>query len=537
MKDIGVKKIKSKGIAPAAALFFVAIMIFFEGIFLVNFVEKTGDTIRVVRETEIITAINGMEAVKRGLTDAIAYSTYKASKDVLDTGGFCVYDNLESDSAYCEEECKIEKSVPTYECVPWWRIYSETYAPDTWVFKRYLENRIAQKFNEYANSFAFDGVETPEYCPRPPGVVTMIPTDADGNPQLYIRLTSITGDKRNRMTYSGRFFDITDNATFSDMIDVKTIKIFERGRSLFVESDSIRGAFNTAESSMPSECRDIYLGDVCKNEIDCSSELSTHCGDGNSIYKNKAEKNIEDIGGVVDSIQTKVELRGCMEAEHDTDITYSEKVEDYSGCDCITWVTDCDGTATPCESLTNSDCEAQDGCTWNTNCDGTPSPCETYSGDQEECEKHGCGYREETGECYGGPKECYAYNTEEDCTGAGCDWSAECTGTTTSCDSFDKTCSKANKADCTEANTKCNVQSGCSGTMTCEERYDLYKELHCTYDYYGSANVSVEIKDIENKYPIGLSWEELSMRFYAVSGNGGTACKAATTEDSECKTE
>jgi len=78
-------------------------------------------------------------------------------------------------------------------------------------------------------------------------------------------------------------------------------------------------------------------------------------------------------------------------------------------------------------------------------------------------------------------------------------------------------------------------------------------DITCDYQYYGTANATVDVEDVRNEYPIDSEWTELKTAFHIVSGNqapyvgecSGEAetsicCPAITTneldEASGCKT-
>lgn len=459
----------------AAALAIASVLVAFAGMYYTNFVQKGGIIEEVVKEGTITEAINFVESVKIALEDAVEYSVYKASDDLLKKGGFCEL----NDKTSCTEECKIA-SIPTLHCIPWWRIYDQTYAPSEASFVEYLKKQILKRFDEYANAFFI----SPDYCPQPPGNINLILD----NGQIYARINS----GFNKLKYDGKFFTIIDDATFEDRVDIATMKIFNRARKLFIEQDSIRNAFVHAEDLMPSNCKEIHFGNVC-GKIDCVAKLSQYCKNADRKFRNYVISEIENIKGLKDGVETNVEL-DCLDIGHNTKFVYSEKIESSEDCPCEEWRTECNGIATECSALDEDKCNLQDGCSW-VNCTGS--------------------------------EECYNYTDESSCIVAGCIWSGACIGEVTSCDSFDNICSE--KLDCNKSLQKCDAQIGCSGSMSCIERPNLYKNARCIYDYSGSANASIEVRS-NSQYPIGNSLKKLSLQFYVVSGTNSN-CLASRTDD------
>jgi hypothetical protein len=84
-----------------------------EAIFFNIAIGKTVFFSIAAKETEIIHAVNQLEAVKIGLPYALEYSFYQAVYDVSKSGGYY----------------SISADIPTYNSLPVWRKYDKTYEP------------------------------------------------------------------------------------------------------------------------------------------------------------------------------------------------------------------------------------------------------------------------------------------------------------------------------------------------------------------------------------------------------------------------
>ena len=273
---------RSKG-AITMFLFIIGVLLFAEGMFLTNAIHRMGVTRREVKELIIIKATNFMEDVKRGLEDAVEYSVYKASNDVLLGGGFCEHDLDQSSDIYCYEECKIPYDTPTFECVPWWRIYDDTHEPTSLLFREYVTNRTFQRFEEYARAYRRVSdweLNTPSYCPRPEGT-SLIEFTQSSEPSAYAKLEhkDIEGNDM-RMNYFGGFFYLEDNSTFIDTVDVTSYSLFELTVSTFAGNDYIADKFDEADSEMPNEWCEMTPEGYCNldvTESDCQLSYGDTC--------------------------------------------------------------------------------------------------------------------------------------------------------------------------------------------------------------------------------------------------------------------
>ena len=160
-------RMDKKGIAIPVAIVIMAGWLLLLSAFLYFVMTEYKHTTMLVREVEMLEGVEFMEAVKRGMEDAISYSLHRATYDVLEMGGHCEHNLDPTDSGYCEEECLIRSDVPTTECVPWWRQYSQDYYIGLEDFKKYVVGKAHQYMQGYATAYEEidNGLEIPDYCP------------------------------------------------------------------------------------------------------------------------------------------------------------------------------------------------------------------------------------------------------------------------------------------------------------------------------------------------------------------------------------
>jgi|GEM_PF-3848971 len=328
----------SKGIAITTVIFIMAAMVFLEGIFLTNYIYKTGFTRRVVRELDIIESINFVEAVKTGLQNAVAYSFFKASDDVFASGGFCAHDLPVTDPYYFQEDCKIVYDNPSYDCVSWWYVYGNIYYPPTVLFKEYVNNRTFQRFEEYAmifESLLTHNLDIPQYYPIPEDAKQIV-FGTGTEPSADIRISHKDSDGNDvKISYESNLFLISDNSSFNDTIEATTVNLFEMAKTEFlIGRNYVTEKFNKANESMPNLwcqmrdiycdvttacaqdcfdgdnccCKNIYFGHRCEdNYPDCEAELLTYCSDGPT---NAEMKYRNDVQTMFDTPETKIDAFG-----------------------------------------------------------------------------------------------------------------------------------------------------------------------------------------------------------------------------------
>jgi len=598
-------RIGQKGSAIAVALVIFASVIVFEGVIVTNFIKDKQIIQRTARELAVINAVNTIEFTKKALQQAVSYSFYKSSYDVLARGGFCAYDENP-----CEEDCKILNDVPTLDCEPWWRVYGSTHAPSTDSFTSYLGNRTSAIYDDYASLFY-----GPAYCPRPPGKVTLEDT---GTYSVRVDVTNVEGDV---IQYKSENIDIVEHTVnFSDAVEITTFEVFALGKKKFVDEDSVKNAFDTANNEMENSCEDMevscgipkepdcveedpdgikckyenkntckymWFDGVCENDMPgCDEYLGRYCCreddlrcdfnddervDADERYNCSVLEKLEELEGTdigIDplsylglTVDTARDTGNCIKVGHKSDrdddgtrisCDWEEIINVNDPC-CIR-VRDekCCGCANKCTD--DEDCDKDPDCT----SDGKCPPSSDYA-----CPSDGCGYWTcDDGcsdyECEGTATSCSAEELQEEgpCMAqTGCEWSEfteECTGDATPCEDFSKSgCPLQDGCswECVEMECefKWHCRANVCGYECCKKTVAVVEDVSCTFEYFGTANVTVDVFDEENRYPI-YDWDKLNLPFYVVSGNAeecqdmgpnqetSICCPAVTTDDIECKT-
>lgn len=567
-------RIGNKGVGPIAiAIVLVAGVLAAEGVFVTNFVANSEVIKRSAREVGIIDAINKLELSKRYLQNALGYSFYEASYEIFNMGGFCA-----SNSDGCIGECKIPESVPSSDCIPWWIVYGDVYAPeyestdDTKGFVDYISERVLSIFSSY--SYPSDI----SYCPGDGNV-----SIESGGETVNIGVMNMNGDL---IEYSDSDLNIAERTTnFTTSVYSYVPGMFQYARYIFVEDDGIGAAFDTAVSGMGENCLHGYVGDVCAISVEeaCESYLESSCyqmDDGSGCdfdsdgiitadekYRCLIEEEFNDFS-YEDAFIAPISVE-CMNAGHTYDADYTEisvDWEEYSsaiqsgGYAAMAVQSECNAlSGCGCADL----CEKGEGCSIpQCNSDGTcPSQseidaacgsggCGYYSSCVQGCQEYECDYSEDNpcevivaceGTCY--LDGCQCLPTPE------CLYYGFCDCTPVIEETYD--CEN----ECCQGGQTC-VEYGCDFIWTCNENTcgntccqsmnTLYQDLNCTFDYSGSATVLVEVEDPINEYPIGSSWEKMKLSFLITDGNAQgcignsteeneLCCPVVTTEDSSCK--
>jgi hypothetical protein len=123
-----------------------------EAIFFNIAIGKTVFFSIAAKETEVIHAVNQLEAVKIGLPYALEYSFYQAVYDVSKSGGYY----------------SIPADTPTYNSLPVWRKYDKTYEPG---YLDEIRRSTLANLNKYIssvdfiNSVSYTEISIGEYIP------------------------------------------------------------------------------------------------------------------------------------------------------------------------------------------------------------------------------------------------------------------------------------------------------------------------------------------------------------------------------------
>lgn len=201
-----------KGMAPIAiaAIALLAITLIY-GIVIHWFIGEHESVVRSVRERDIIKLINEMEWGKRIIPQVLEYSFYQSSYSLASKGGY--FDSNE---------------VASYNCIPYWRIYDDTYFPDS------LEDNLNKTFikylNEYANALR---INFPRY------EITYQEED-DG-------ITVVLEGAENLELERG-IAKVEDESDFTGKFNINVFQLFETGKE-FVNKDTISSAVKNSANS------------------------------------------------------------------------------------------------------------------------------------------------------------------------------------------------------------------------------------------------------------------------------------------------
>jgi hypothetical protein len=127
----------------AIMVFGAFITVIAEAVILSNLFSGTHTSQATARETNMIQAINKFESAKRSLSQALKYSFYQASNDVLLNGGYTDISLADS-----------------YSCIPYYKIYSAEEIPE---FDSNVEDMTVFYFSEYSDALEDEEISIPEY--------------------------------------------------------------------------------------------------------------------------------------------------------------------------------------------------------------------------------------------------------------------------------------------------------------------------------------------------------------------------------------
>lgn len=200
-----------KGIAPIAIVAIVMLaLVLVWGVSIYFFIGEHETVVRSSREREIIKLINEMEWVKRLMPQVLEYSFYQSNYFLASNGDY--YDST---------------AVASYNCVPYWRIYDETYLPD---LKENLNKTLIKYMNDYAAALR---ISLPDYeiDYQDEDGATVVTIKSDGNLKLERGIARVE-----------------DNPEFTFKSDTNIFQLFETGKE-FVEEDKILSAILAAGTS------------------------------------------------------------------------------------------------------------------------------------------------------------------------------------------------------------------------------------------------------------------------------------------------
>jgi hypothetical protein len=529
LKSVKESKMR-KGVEPVLVAFVVAaVLIGGMGLYYITLTYQLQTTVEMVRESTIINAINFVESTKTALDDAVGYSIHKAADSVLFNGGFCEHILQSSDSGYCSEECKIPDETPTYQCKPWWKINDELYAPTRETFVKYMKNRTLQNFEEYARMLEVQDLEMPDYCPPLErdcsGCLdgSDCPEGCEGDREVggVVTLSTIPGSdstirafieskndylQNSKIVYTGEFFSIVDNSSFSATVKSTAISMFDFARDQFIEDDYVSQKFDEASDIANQWCEirdstEIYYGNVCPNNLPtCSADLSEYCkedynmGSGcraedyncdgtitsdeyyNHTVKSRLLGNSQGADEYGNVFTTSIGLADCIKVGVEGAQVYSELVEvDWKSYDPVTHQEECgiinEENCGCWETCTASDLECGECATVTAGIYEGPCPWGTLTCPDE---------------CCGVEYECREW-TVESCEGT-VD-SSECTDPVTNCDQDCCVYSATQVLSATESSVPYYVLADgpeCAASVDCvaidtDGGYDLYEKGICSW--------------------------------------------------------
>ncbi|MBI4010269.1 MAG: hypothetical protein HY361_03720 [Candidatus Aenigmarchaeota archaeon] len=280
------------------------------GAFFVNLLLNLSTEERGIKQQSIIEGINIMELLKKNLQPALQYSYYQASYEVAKNGG-------------------------SLEAPLTWRNYGDiTGFPSNFV--ETLADRTRVILNEYSKALAEEGIKTADYTK-----IDAIKKE-DGE---YVSALSKdeNGNDNNLIVSKATFYKLTDKATVFVLIPIRTLTLFEAGKSEFVDKDPIGTAVYDAEKLIPEQCRQIEVN-ACENQINCEGELSNKCGDIDNDFKFNIDNKINSLERIENNIELNIGSQE-IKATHVTssDVEYGPQDK---ACDCK--ISHTETTEVPC---------------------------------------------------------------------------------------------------------------------------------------------------------------------------------------------
>jgi len=221
-------KLSRKGIAPILVVAIVGVLL--EAVVLTNFVQRTEHLIRTVREAEIMQAVNNIELAKKSLQQALIYSTYQGYYNAANSGG---YADL--------------KSVDTYDCIPYLRVYGTTNFPAD--YEKNTRDSILKVLNSYAKSINYPYLTMPEYT------------------NVKIGKNNITATSAADLDHKTDLFEIKNNPSVSADFDFEIKKMFEFTKQNFIDSDRLGDAARQGSDHKDAMIKIVNLESTMQNEI------------------------------------------------------------------------------------------------------------------------------------------------------------------------------------------------------------------------------------------------------------------------------
>jgi hypothetical protein len=446
---------------------------------------------RFARETSFLSTINALEFEKLAFRQGVQYSVDHAASDVLSAGGFC---KIKVGDTYCNGPCFMPTGVPTNWCVPWWKVYGQTYAPmyqttevslgirrpdpSDGSYLGYLSGKTAGYFNNYSSALS-----GPTYCPMPPGFVELSQSSAGGvtasigstgGEPIEKKTTFQTSDKKDSITVTEH------NVFFQDTYHSSALRVFQFAQDNFVTNDYMKSVFQTASDTgmtNPLCKQSAPIGDVCAGAQAasiCEPLLASGCNKQDAAGTDPCNSNKDGIvtadeqynctvGQNLKNELTDTAAGGAVKASISVGCYKAGHTDNLIGNPTITvsWK-DTGDTSASCTAIKSayggSGCGCADACT----------------GSEPECA--GCMPASGSGTCPN--PSSYPSCPESCCAGT---WS--CSEHTADCPPIvTTTCTPATCSDttscggCTADYSSCNVAAGCQGSC-CSANYDSEGQL------------------------------------------------------------
>lgn len=195
-----------KGFAPIVLALIVVILVVYT-LVMAYLIGKTETSYRAQVEKSIIGAINKMEFVKREIPVAISYSFYQASFDLAARGGYETYSL-------------------SYNCIPYWKVFSQDNTLDA---SSNLQNLFPRIFEKYTSAMS-------DYILTFPSFQANIDTSS-GTIKVF-SADDITISNPN-------FYTVRDKSSFTEPVDTRVFKMFDVGKDF---SDQISQAISSSSS-------------------------------------------------------------------------------------------------------------------------------------------------------------------------------------------------------------------------------------------------------------------------------------------------
>jgi hypothetical protein len=248
-------------------------------------------------------------------------------------------------------------------------------------------------------------------------------------------LVEVVGTSSKALTLEREAMRVWDVANTTELLRTMVLGLYEKGNETFITEDRIKLAVQGAVGDMPTECKQVEIGDVCENKMpDPWEVLNEHCPNAEATYRGFVSSRIHELEEETEFIELEL---GIDEMQVEISGSCDGDLGDPS--------TECDCKSGHWECPEDADISNETHC-WE--CDDTFDP--------------------ETEECVEGE-----WNTTY--------WE-----------------------------------------WVCDEYYRIVHDVNCSYDYYGSVLVSVNITDKTRPYPVydgdKTALKSIILKFKVLSG-------------------